>query len=155
MPVRRSIAIFALVLIACSGDDSPARFRSEIEPHLDVFGDFDRWARRLSLADSAFRSEEALAEAAFAPLRDDARVLAAWLDREGPDPAHLAHPEGLAPPPSEGWVRVRTEELGELEARRATLEKGDRPRSCLLIRRSAPAPGSAILHVTLAFPSDD
>ncbi len=148
-------ALAAAIALACACSGGPradaARLQAEVEPHLADVAAFDRWARRLSLADSAFRSHEALEEAAFAPLRDDERVAAAWIVREGPDARELAHPASAPAQPEEGWVRIRSEALGELDARRATLRLGREERECLLVRRSAPAPGGATLHVTMAF----
>lgn len=123
-----------------------------VEPHRVDFVDYDRWARRVSLGDAAFRSEEALREAAFAPLRERPNVLAAWLERRGPDAHLLARPASAPRPPDDGWVPMRVRELGQIEARIATLRLGDTERRCLLVRRSAPAPEGATLVVTLAFP---
>jgi hypothetical protein len=124
--------------------------RDAIEPYLGEVATYDRWARRLGLADAAFRSEEALREAAFAPLRRQRRVAAAWLEREGPDARELSHPAGAPALPEDGWVRVVTEDLGELHAQRRHLRIGEREREFTLIRRRRPAPGGATLHVTLA-----
>jgi hypothetical protein len=121
-----------------------------VTPHLEKLAGFDRWARRVGLADSAFRSEEALEEAAFAPLRREPGVLAAWLVREGPDARELRYPRAAPPLPSE-WTRVQTAELGPIDVQRATLRLGGDERACLLTRRSAPAPAGATLHVTMAF----
>lgn len=151
MPWSKLAAACALLAVACSGGADPGPMREAIEPRLAAFGEYDRWARRLGLADSAFGSEEALSEAAFAPLRDQSDVLAAWLVREGPDAHTLAHPPGAPSLPADGWVRVTTESMGELEGRHAMLPFGDHTRQCLLIRRSAPAPGDATLHVVMAF----
>lgn len=142
---------FSLALLACTSPSDPGPMREALEPRLPAFAEYDRWARRLGLADEAFRSEEAMSEAAFAPLRERTDVAAAWLVREGPDARRLAHPSDAPPLPSDGWTRVLTEELGALEARHAVLHIEQRPRQCLLIRRSAPAPGDAVLHVTVAF----
>ena len=146
------IALLAsAALVGCGGGPSePARMRESIEPYLDDMAGFDRWARRLSLADSAFRSEAAREEAAFAPLRRQRRIAAAWLVREGPDPQSLRHPSDAPELPTEGWVRVLTEDLGELTAQRRTLRIGDRERIFTLIRRSRDAPGGGVLHVTVA-----
>lgn len=111
---------------------------------------YDRWARRVGLADSAFRSEGALEEAAFAPLRRSSRVVGAWLTREGPDARELRHPRD-APSVPDRWTRVRTDELGPVEVQRASMRLGGQERACLVVRRSGPAPAGAILHVTMAF----
>lgn len=151
MPIDapRSVSLALLLALACSGGASRAgELRAAIEPHLGAFAEYDRWARRFALADTAFRSDEAREEAAFAPLRRDRRVAAAWLVREGPGAHALRHPAGAPALPSEGWVKVRTDALGELDVLRTRLD-GDAPH--LLVRRSAPAPSGATLHVTLAF----
>ncbi len=143
-------ALGAWALGCSAGSTDAAALRAAVAPHLDEMAEYDRWARRVSLADSAFRSRAALEEAAFAPLRQSSRVLAAWLTREGPDPHELVHPRD-APRLPEGWTRVRTDALGELQVQRASLRLGGDARLCLLIRKSGPAPGGAVLHVTLAF----
>lgn len=127
--------------------------RAQIEPFLDEFAGYDRWARRLGLADSAFHSRDGLREAAFAPLRRRRRVVAAWLERVGPDATHLRHPDGAPRPPEEGWVRVvlREHELDEVMAQRRPLTFSSGVREVTLIRRSRPAPGEAMLRVTVAF----
>lgn len=144
-------ALGACLLVACSSGPSEARrMRAALEPYLDEVAAYDRWARRLGLADAAFRSEAALREAAFAPLRRERRVAAAWLQRRGPDARTLRHPEDAPALPEDGWVRVVTEDLGELHAQRRRLRIAGREREWILIRRSRPAPGGATLHVTLA-----
>lgn len=124
--------------------------RAVIEPCLSEVATYDRWARRLGLADAAFRSEEALREAAFAPLQRQRLIAAAWLERDGPDRRVLRHPSDAPALPSDGWVRVVTEDLGELRAQTRDLRIGEGERRFALIRRSRPAPGGATLHVTLA-----
>lgn len=153
MPNLPRLCLAALVCAACSGGprSDAARMQALVAPHLDAFAEFDRWARRLSLADAAFRSDEALEEAAFAPLRGDGRVAAAWLVREGVDPRTFAHPRGAPAPPEDGWTRIRADPLGDLDAREAALPIRGRERPCLLVRRSRPAPGGATLHVIVAF----
>lgn len=151
-----SLVWLALALVAaCSGGPADAAsLRAAIDPHLADFAEYDRWARRLALGESAFRSQEALREAAFAPLREERRVAAAWVEREGPDGHSLRYPDAAPALPSGPWVSVRTERLGELSVRRATLRIGQEEMRCLLIRRSGPAPRAGTLHVTLAFPSE-
>jgi hypothetical protein len=152
--LRPGIVLAFVFLCACSSERDPGPMRAAVEPHLEKVAEYDRWARRLGLADPAFRSEDALAEAAFAPLRDDSDVVAAWIDREGPDARSIAYPDDAPALPRDEWERVRTEELGDLEARYAAIRVGDEERRCLLVRRSAPAPGDAVLRVTLAFPAE-
>ncbi len=146
--------VSCVLMLACDTAPSQARrVRAEIEPFLDDHARFDRWARRLEIGEAGFRSREALREAAFAPLRDRGRIVAAWLVREGPDATELRYPDGAPPLPDGGWVRVLLpeHELEEVSARQATLTIGGEEREVTLIRRSRPAPGDAVLHVTLAF----
>ena len=159
-PARSSLPPLGLavsccvLLLACDAHRSEAsRLRTDIEPFLDEHARFDRWARRMEIAESAFSSREALQEAAFAPLRDRRRVIAAWLVREGPDATELRYPEGAPPLPEDGWVRVRLPEhaLEEVYAQRTSLQIGGEARSLILMRRTQPAPSRGILHVTLAF----
>ncbi len=154
-PHVRLLAVVGLLLGACGGHGDPARMREAVEPYLDEMAEYDRWARRLSLADAAFRSDEAMEEAAFAPLRTAPRVAAAWLVRAGPDAHLLTHPEGAPALPEDGWTRVRTDALGMVDAQAKTMRIDGREREYLLIRRSAPAPGEATLHVTLAFTPEE
>lgn len=127
--------------------------RPQIEPFLDEFARYDRWARRLGLADSAFHSLEGLREAAFAPLRRRPQVVGAWLERLGVDATELRYPDGAPALPEEGWVRVMLADHGleEVEAQRSSLTFSSEARAVTLIRRSRPAPGEAVLRVTLAF----
>lgn len=141
------------VAFACTGSSEPARMREAIDPYLDELAAYDRWARRLGLADSAFHSEEALREAAFAPLRRERRVHVAWLTREGPDARRLRYPDNAPPCPEDGWVRVVTEPLGELKAQQRTMTIDGEARALTLIRRTRPAPGEGTLHVTMGFGS--
>lgn len=151
-PARVGCALaWALACGACSsGPTEAAQMRRVIEPCLQDVATYDRWARRLGLADGAFRSSEALNEAAFAPLRRQPRVAAAWIERAGPDARALHHPDDAPALPDDGWVRVVTEALGELHAQRRRLSIGEREREFTLVRRSRPAPGDATLHVTIA-----
>lgn len=144
------MAAVAACSLACSGSSDAAALQEAVAPHLEEMAAYDRWARRVALADSAFRSEAALEEAAFAPLRGRPAVVAAWLRREGPDPHELTHPRS-APELPEAWTRVQSSELGPLEVQRATLRIEGVERPCVVVRRSGPAPGGATLHVTLAF----
>ncbi len=149
-------AALALTLGACGGGrEGTAELRDAVDPYLDEMAEYDRWARRLSLADAAFSSDEALEEAAFAPLRRKPRIAAAWLVREGADARRLSYPSSAPALPHDGWQRIRTDAMGELDVQRATLRIAGRARECLLVRRSAPAPGEATLHVTLAFAPDE
>jgi len=127
--------------------------RRQIEPFLDEFGRYDRWARQMGVADSAFHSREGLREAAFAPLRDRGRVVAAWLERVGPDATELHHPDDAPALPEEGWVRIALpeREIDEVEAQRRSLTFSTQAREVTLIRRTQPAPGDATLRVTMAF----
>ncbi|MCB9592954.1 MAG: hypothetical protein H6719_09505 [Sandaracinaceae bacterium] len=158
MSSARSIGALLLVasalLLACDPQPSDARrLRTDIEPFLDEVARFDAWARRMDLAESAFRSREAMAEAAFAPIRDRPRIVAAWLVREGPGAMELRHPADAPTLPEDGWVRVLLPDhpLDEVTAQRRELRVGAEARQLVLIRRSRPAPDRATLHVTLAF----
>jgi hypothetical protein len=139
-------------VLGCGTPTAPTELRAAIAPYLDEMAAYDRWARRLGIAEPAFRSEDALREAAFAPLRRRPRVAAAWLEREGPDARTLRYPDDAPALPDDGWVRVVTDELGELHAQRRRLAIGHAAeRELTLVRRSRPAPDEGILHVTLAF----
>ncbi|MEC7522408.1 MAG: hypothetical protein VYE22_21150 [Myxococcota bacterium] len=144
----RATWLVCALSFGCGGEPpGAADTRRAVEVHLDDFAAYDRWARRLGLADSAFRSEAALAEAAFAPLRQEEDVIAAWLIREGPDARSLRSPDGAPPPPGSGWVTIQTEGLGALDAQRAPI--GDE--RATFIRRSRPTQGDATLHVIVAY----
>lgn len=153
--LRRTLRLlfFSALLSACGAGPSEEAVaaREMAEPYLEPLATYDRWARRLSIGDVGFRSEAALNEAAFAPLRRERRVVAAWLDRVGPDARSLRYPDDAPPRPDGGWVRFVTEDLGELDGQRAELSVGDRSGEFVLLRRTRDAPGSARLEVTLAF----
>lgn len=151
-PIRLAV-VLGVVLAGCAGrSGETAELRAAIEPHLAEIAEYDRWARRVGLADPAFRSEAALEEAAFAPLRRSSRVRAAWLTREGPDPRDLRHPRD-APSLPGAWSRVQSQ-LGPLDVQRTLLELAGQERAYLVVRRTGPAPGDAVLHVTLAFDAE-
>ncbi|MFK7989692.1 MAG: hypothetical protein AB8I08_26980 [Sandaracinaceae bacterium] len=160
-PLMRSGVVWAslaVVLFATGCDSGPSEaetMQTEIAPYLDEVARYDRWARRLSLAGAAFRSEAALEEAAFAPLRDRSRVRAAWLDRQGPDARSLSYPEHAPVPPTAGWVTVQTRDLGEVEAQHGVLELGEEPVRVTFIRRTRPASGGAVLQVSMALAGPD
>ena len=138
--------------LGCDSPTPPTELRAAIGPYLEEMAAYDRWARRLGIAESAFHSEDALREAAFAPLRRQPRVAAAWLVREGPDAGTLRYPDEAPTLPEDGWVRVITDELGDVHAQRRRLAIGQTPeRELTLIRRSRPAPDGGTLHVTVAF----
>ena len=152
MLLPRAAWLVCAFAFGCAGAPSDsARVRRAVEAHAEDFARYDRWARRLGLADSAFRSEEALAEAAFAPIRRDRDIAAVWLVREGPDARALRHPEDAPDLPGGGWVTVVTEPLGPLEAQQTSLTVGGEARDAILVRRSRPTQGDATLHVTIAF----
>lgn len=156
MSLARSTWLTCVLCIAsaCDAGPSPARrLQPQVEPFLDDFANFDRWARRFGLADSAFHSPDALREASFAPLREQRRVVGAWLVREGPDATELRYPDGAPSLPEDGWVRVvlSTSELTEVYAQRCSMTFAGEAREVTLIRRSRPAPGDAMLHVVMAF----
>jgi hypothetical protein len=156
MSFARSTWLTCALVLASACDAGPSearRLQPQIEPFLDDFASFDRWARRFGLADSAFHSREALREAAFSPLYDERRVMGAWLVREGPDATELRYPDGAPSLPEDGWVRVALaeHELAELYAQRRSMTFAGEAREVTLIRRSRPAPGDATLHVVMAF----
>ncbi|MGF1468094.1 MAG: hypothetical protein ACFCGT_18380 [Sandaracinaceae bacterium] len=146
-------ALAGALLLACTGEaEAPGRMRALAEPHLAEMASFDRWARRLGLGDGAFSSEDAMREAAFAPLRRRGRAVAAWVHREGVDGLRLAYPDPSLELPRSGWVRVRTDELGELRVAEHPLDLPAGAGPWLLLARTRPAPGEATLRVVLAFP---
>ena len=156
MSLARSTWLTCALVLASACDTGPSearRLQPQVEPFLDDFATFERWARRFELADSAFHSREALREAAFAPLFEQRRVVGAWLVREGPDATELRYPEGAPGLPQEGRVRVllSDHELMEVYAQRRSMTFAGQTREVTLIRRSRPAPGDATLHVVMAF----
>lgn len=141
-----------LVALSCTREPSDsARMRPLVEPHLTAFARYDRWARRVETANSAFRSDEALEEAAFAPLRRQRDVAAAWLVREGLEARTLSHPSTAPPLPEDGWVRLLTESLGEIHTQQRRLIVGERETLFILVRRTRAATDGTALHVAMAF----
>lgn len=92
---------------------------AEAAPHAETVARFDRWARRVASASQAWRSRTALAETAFAPIRTDHAILAAWIAREG-EPT-LGHPAGAELPADLHWAHVRVEGLEDCELTHAPI----------------------------------
>ncbi|MGE0787982.1 MAG: hypothetical protein AB7S26_20070 [Sandaracinaceae bacterium] len=139
----------------CSGSSDDAReLRTAAEPFLEPHGRFDRWAERIALGDSGFRTEASRAETAFAPLTEEPRAVCAWIVREGPDPSELRYPAGAPAAPTEGWTRLSADD-DALSAQARTIEIGGTARNVTLVRRTHPVVGGATLHVIVGFaPSD-
>ncbi|MEZ4326794.1 MAG: hypothetical protein R3B40_16380 [Polyangiales bacterium] len=146
-------------LSACgepAGDaSSSAALRAQAEPFLREFETFDAWARRNLDADLALRDERALTETVFAPIRRERHVVAAWVEREGPDPRHVALRTEVAL--TFDWVELRgVPMLARLEAAAAELtDPRSRPRApepvLILSRRVSSARGGGAVRVTVAY----
>lgn len=109
---------------------SPAALSALVAPHVDRVARFDRWAHRVASASGAWRSRSALEETAFSPLRGDAEVRAAWIERPGE--TVLAYPAGMAPPPAHGRT-VQHPALGACDVSLARIERPDGPADVLVI----------------------
>lgn len=133
-----------LCALGC-GDERPetAQAVSIAAAHADDVVSFQRWAQRIAASDTGFASPAALEEAAFSPIRGDARIAGAWIERRGPDPALFAHPARAVVPPDLAWRHVRVDGLGEVDVATAPNRE--------YVRRSGAAPGGAVLLVTIAF----
>ena len=108
----------ALTLLApvAGCDDATGRlaFASErARPYLAPFESFDRWARRANQTEVVVRDRESLTETAFAPIRSDRGVLAAWIDYEPQRRPNLALPDSVEMPDMP-WTEVRDARLGAL-----------------------------------------
>ena len=148
----------ALGALGCGGGDrlSLGQASELAEPRLAELTRFDGWARRVASSDTAWARGDRLAaleETAFAPVRRDDAILAAWISRTGVGDATLAHPPGAVIPEDVRFTRVRVEPVGELDV--ALTDASLAPRRegvpALLIRRSAPGTHGSVLVVTVAF----
>jgi hypothetical protein len=139
-----------LLLLGCV--DAPgegARLRAALRPHLDAVEAYDGWARRLGLAEGAFRSDASLEEAAFAPLASGrGAAVAAWITLSGPRDLALRWPGDAPGLPEEGWRRARLPTLGPVELRAFEVDG----RAVVLLRRERESVAEGRLAVTQALP---
>jgi hypothetical protein len=109
--------LFATLASSCGRTEISHASRS-IAPHLALYGEFDRWARRISATDEEFlqRGPEAFREAVFAPLRQHENVLGAWIELGGINsPTQMVSMRADAELPKKlTWTSIRDRELGEL-----------------------------------------
>jgi hypothetical protein len=96
--------VFALLAACSRGRNEGAELRDTAAPHLSTFQRFDEWARRAALGSDAFDGQEALREAAFSPLREEADVLGAWIVLSAPSARTIAL-EGVDVPSTLVWRR--------------------------------------------------
>ena len=132
----------------------PARQTELASARIDAFSDFDRWARRAAAADSAFRNQVSFEETVFAPLRRDAQVCGAWVERKGSDPRTVSLPRTLALPADVHWVRLRDERVRGLRSGTAAFparSAGQPERSCVLLSREDGGPDGVPIAVTVAY----
>ncbi len=127
-------------------------------PYLDRFEAFDSWARRAIAAHPAFRSDDALEETVFAPLRREDDVLASWIARD--EAIALFYGESDAAPAAGAWTGLRTDRLGPIEVTAAKLvppggaRNGRDAERAVVIRRTVTGADGARVTVTLAIAID-
>jgi hypothetical protein len=147
--------------LACTPESSASqRAAQRVRPYLDEFARFDRWARRAQTSELVLRDRNALSEAMFAPIRQRASVLAAFVElEEGNRRLRLAQPAKLERPAGLAWIALRDPALAGLRvalpapcpAPLAPKPDASRSRACVLIERRASTPEQAVLTVTVAF----
>ena len=158
---RGSVALLWLGLasIACAPKPNRAeRAADRARPYLVAFERFDRWARRAGMSEGVLRDRNAVCEAMFAPIRNDAAILCALVRIGGARERLFPLPPKLELPTSLDWIAVRDPSLGALrvalpEPCPVTIarKRGPEPARCVLIERRASAAEQAPITVTLAF----
>jgi hypothetical protein len=128
-------------------------------PHMVIFEEFDKWARRVCAADAEFleRGTEAFREAVFAPLRRDTSIRGAWIEmRTAKSPARMfslsAEPDL---PKRINWTTVRNRQLGEVQVSLSApcpldVRNEAKAVTCVLVSRKASS-SKRDLRVTVAF----
>ncbi|MDD9937040.1 MAG: hypothetical protein OXT09_25745 [Myxococcales bacterium] len=152
------LSAFGLLFACERGSDALAQAAADAEPHLERFGRFDGWARRASSGNQVLPEGEAIGETIFAPVRNDRRVLAAWVTRGGSRGRTYTLPDAVVVPEPTPWVSLRTAELGPLRVWAPERCPIDLPRwwrgetdahPCVLLQRE-----KGELTVTVAFAPD-
>jgi hypothetical protein len=153
--------VFAVFICGCGRSDI-TRVTESAAPHLPLFEEFDRWARRIC-ADGEFldRGTETFNEAVFAPLRRDDSVLNAWVVLGGPSDAARTFSlrAQTSVPKRIAWTPVRHRRLGEISISLASPcpvspQIGPPANQCVLTSRQARS-NRRSLEVTVAFRSND
>lgn len=129
--------------LACGGERG-AVLVDALEPHEETVLRFERWVTRTTSTGAAWQRGSALAETLFTPLRGDASVHAAIVEREG-HPEHVAEPTDATVPASLAWTAARSRRLGTVEVGR------DPDTTTVLWVRVHPDPEDPALRITLAF----
>jgi hypothetical protein len=147
LPGRHHLLI-ALVLAACSSAPreglSPDEATRLAAPRLDAFAEFDAWARRVALADPAFRSRASLEETAFSPLRGEDEVRGAWIVRRGTEARVLAmQADAREPPAPSHWVTLRGATPDGVRVARVA--------DAVVLTRTEVGPDGAAVDVTVAY----
>lgn len=148
-------------LIACDGTGAPdelARAIATAQPFASKFEAYETWTLRATSVRPPSRSDGALAETLFAPIRNDPAVLAAWIKLPNRNDDELSFPPKVAKPEAADWTQVRDPLLGRIRVTRheqcpVALPKGWRSgvARCVLIARDRdPAPTDAPI-ITMAF----
>ncbi len=92
--------------------ETPAELRALGAPHFAAFEEFDGWARR-SLTTSITRSDAALEEALFAPVRRDRTIAGIWVERTRV--AEMSLGLRFEERPRVALATIRDELMGELQ----------------------------------------
>lgn len=154
-------AVLCLGTLGCDGATrglSPGAATSLLATRAGHFTEFDRWARRAMVADSARRDRRGLEETIFAPIRRDSEVVSARVERQGLAAIALSRHADWAPPPSLRFSVVRDERLGEVEVARGMMpdpRRRDAPELKVLVLRRTRRAQEAEVVVTLAYVIDD
>lgn len=106
----------ALFVAGCGSTTGGAELADAIAPHEATLSQFERWARRVTSAASP-RELPRVSETLFASVRREPLWHVVVVERSGHLPFRAAHPQG-AQVPALPWQRVRSRELGLLDAAR-------------------------------------
>lgn len=159
----RSACIAWLVLALAVGGcgrraASVAEAARRAEPHLDAHGKFTDWVVRAHRARAGTGPDEVLAETAFAPVRRDQGVLAAWIVRGRAPGKRVSMPPRLAPPKDLRWVRVRVPRGRALDVAVGQPCPLSLPKwwrgdigTCVLLRSEHPMAGAPAVRVVVAY----
>ena len=153
--MTRSLATvaFSVWLLACgSKGPSAAEIAAIAEPRMETFDEFDSWARRASLGDSAFRNDRAFTEAAFSPIRNDRDIVNAWIVREGLSPRTVSLRGADEPPLALHWMSLAQTTRPHVQAALGSFAgAGGLVREAIVVSRSEAIDDGANVRVIVAF----
>lgn len=149
-------------LAACDGHgdhDDLAAAIATVSPHAPRFLSFEQWAARACSVADPRADARRLAETLFAPLRNDHRVVAAWVRLDAKAAGVISFPPASPLPnvpqwtdvrsPTLGWIRVASFDQCPLKGPDLRVE-GESP-PCVLVSRPDSKLAEQQPRVTMAF----